>query len=75
MSQATARLKTMLEDMSNAVKINRRWAGHCFRLCRHFMKNEYPLIRNFENHCVLHSVSRVGSQDPRMLVLINLAHF
>ena len=65
-----------LEDMSNAVE-NQQEMGRplFFDFCRHFMKNEYPLMRNFENYCVLHSVSRVGSQDPRMLVLINLAHF
>ena len=47
--------------MSNAVE-NQEEMGRplFFDFCRHFMKNEYPLMRNFEKYCVLHSVSRLG---------------
>ena len=46
-----------------------------FDFCHHFIKNEYPRMRNYEDYCVLHGVNRKGVQDPRMSVLLCLAQF
>jgi hypothetical protein len=65
-----------IESLTKAVEENHMMGKPLFYdFCHHFIKNEYPRMRHYEEYCILHGVSRMGVRDPRMSVLLSLAQF